>query len=130
MFKLKFDLKDLLKHDKEKNVEFEINILSIEENIKFEVDKEFLEKNNLKSEKEFKNNFNNNLSHQYEIYLREIEKKQLMDILESKNNFDIPEGMLEEEFNLIWHKIEHAKKDDKLDEDDKKLTEKKLKERY
>jgi len=85
MFKLKFDLKDLLKQDKEKNVEFEINILSIEENIKFEVDKEFLEKNNLKSEKEFKNNFNKNLSHQYEIYLREIEKKQLMDILESKN---------------------------------------------
>ena len=129
-FKLKFDLKDLLKQDKEKNVEFEINILSIEENIKFEVDKEFLEKNNLKSEIEFKNNFNNNLSHQYEIYLREIEKKQLMDILESKNNFDIPEGMLEEEFNLIWHKVEHAKKDDKLDEDDKKLTEKQLKERY
>ena len=130
IFKLKFDLKDLLKQDKEKNVEFEINILSIEENIKFEVDKEFLEKNNFKSEKEFKNNFNKNLSHQYEIYLREIEKKQLMDILESKNNFDIPEGMLEEEFNLIWHKVEHAKKDDKLDEDDKKLTEKKLKERY
>jgi trigger factor len=130
IFKLKFNLKDLLKLDKEKNVEFEINVLSIEENIKFEVDKEFLEKNNFKSEKEFKNNFNKNLSHQYEIYLREIEKKQLMDILELKNNFDIPEGMLEEEFSLIWHKIEHAKKDDKLDEDDKKLTEKKLKERY
>ena len=128
--KLKFDLKDLLKQDKKQNVEFEIKILSIEENIKFEVNKEFLEKNNLKSEKEFKNNFSKNLSHQYEIYLREIEKKQLMDILESKNNFDIPEGMLEEEFNSIWHKVEHAKKDNKLDEDDKKLPEKKLKERY
>ena len=120
----------MLKKDKEKNVEFEITILSIEENIKFEVDKEFLEKNNLKSEKELKNNLNKNLSNQYEIYLREIEKKQLMDILESKNNFDIPEGMFEEEFNIIWHKVEHAKKDDKLDEDDKKLTENKLKERY
>ena len=128
--KLKFDLKELLKKDKEKNVEFEIKILSIEENIKFEVSKEFLEKNNLKSEKEFQNNFSKSLSHQYDIYLREIEKKQLMDILESKNNFDIPEGMLEEEFNSIWHKIEHAKKDNKLDEDDKKLTENKLKERY
>ena len=48
-----------------------------------------------------------------------------MDILDSKHNFDIPEGMLEEEFNLIWHKVEHAKKDGKLDEDDKKLSEKK-----
>jgi trigger factor len=130
IFKLKFDLKDLLKKDKEKNVEFEIKILSIEESVKFEVNKEFLEKNNFKSEKELKNNLNKNLSHQYETYLREIEKKQLMDILESKNNFDIPEGMLEDEFNSIWHKVKHAKKDDKLDEDDKKLTEIKLKERY
>ena len=73
---------------------------------------------------------NKNLSNQYEIYLREIEKKQLMDVLESKNNFDIPEGMFEEEFNLIWHRVEHAKKDNKLDEDDKKLTESKLIERY
>ena len=53
-----------------------------------------------------------------------------MDILESKNNFDIPEGLFEEEFNLIWQRVEQAKKDNNLDEDDKKLTENKLKERY
>ena len=53
-----------------------------------------------------------------------------MDILESKHNFDIPEGMLKEEFDLIWHKVEHAKKDNKLDEDDKKLSDEKLKKRY
>ena len=67
IFKLKFDLKDVLKKDKEKNVEFEIEILSIEESIQFEVDKEFLEKNNLKSEKEFKSNFSKNLSNQYAV---------------------------------------------------------------
>ena len=37
---------------------------------------------------------------------------------------------IEEEFNLIWNRVEQAKKDNKLDEDDKKLTENKLKERY
>ena len=128
--KLKFNLKHLLKETKDQYVEFEIRILSIEESIKFEVDKEFLQKNNLKSEKELKDNLNKNLSAQYENYLREIEKKQLMDILEAKNDFDIPEGFFEEEFNIIWHKVEHAKKDNKLDEDDKKLSESKLKDRY
>ena len=53
-----------------------------------------------------------------------------MDILESKHDFDIPEGVFEEEFNLIWHRVEHAKKDNKLDEDDKKLSIEKLKKRY
>ena len=30
--------------------------------------------------------------------------------------------LLDEEFNLIWHRLEQAKKDNKLDEDDKNLT--------
>ena len=89
-----------------------------------------MNKHNLKSEKDLINQINDNLSKQYENYLKEIEKKQLMDILDSKHNFDIPEGMLKEEFELIWHKVEHAKKDNKLDEDDKKLTDEKLKKRY
>ena len=37
---------------------------------------------------------------------------------------------IEEEFNIIWHKVEHAKKDNKLDKDDVNLSEAKLKERY
>ena len=130
IIKLKFDLKGLLKEKKEKNVEFEIEILSIEEKKYFKVNKEFLEKNNLKSEDELKENLNSNLLNQYENYLREIEKKKLMDILESKHDFEIPEGVFEEEFNLIWHRVEHAKKDNKLDEDDKKLSVDKLKKRY
>ena len=53
-----------------------------------------------------------------------------MDLLDKKNQFDFPEGILEEEFNAIWKKLNQAKKDNKLDEDDKGLSEDKLKERY
>ena len=130
LLKISFDLKDILKTKNKNEVEFEIDLISVEEKIKFVVDKDFLNKHNLKSEKDLINQINDNLSKQYENYLKEIEKKQLMDILDSKHNFDIPEGMLKEEFELIWHKVEHAKKDNKLDEDDKRLTDEKLKKRY
>ena len=43
---------------------------------------------------------------------------------------DLPEGILEEEFKSIWHRLEHAKKDNKLDEDDKNLSDTELKKRY
>jgi FKBP-type peptidyl-prolyl cis-trans isomerase (trigger factor) len=107
-----------------------LGILSIEEITEFNIDKEFLDKNNFKSEKDFKDGLKDNLQNQYQNFLLEIEKKQLMDVLESKNIFDVPEGILEEEFEAIWHKVQHAKKDKKLDEDDKLLTEDKLKKRY
>ncbi|PPR44725.1 MAG: Trigger factor [Alphaproteobacteria bacterium MarineAlpha5_Bin7] len=128
--KLKFDLKTLLKEKNKKIVEFNIDIISIEEITAFKIDKEFLDKNNFKTEKDFKEGLKENLNHQYQNFLLEIEKKQLMDNLELKNDFDVPEGILEEEFGAIWHKVEHAKKDNKLDEDDKLLTDTKLKERY
>ena len=128
--KLKFNLKEILKEKKDKNVEFNIEILSIEKENVFKVDKEYLSKNSLKNEKELRDKVDENFKNQYTNYLHEIEKKQLMDILESKNNFDIPEGIFQDEFSIIWHRVEHAKKENKLDEDDKNLSEDKLKKRY
>ena len=130
MLKIKFDLKEVLKVAKKTLVEFNIEILDIEEKVTFKVDNDFLSKNSFKNGKELKDSLIKNLEMQYNNFLYEIEKKNLMDVLELKNNFDIPEGLLEDEFHAIWHKIEHAKKDNTLDDDDKKLSEKKLKKRY
>ena len=126
----KINLKNILNDKKNKDVNFNIKILSIEEKNNFEITKEFLEKNKFKNEKELINQINTALENQYNKNLQEIEKKQLMDILETKNEFDVPEGIYEEEFNIIWHRVEHAKKEKKLDSDDNNLSEDKLKKRY
>jgi len=128
--KLTFDLKEVLKEKNKKDVEFLIEILSLEHSHDFKITEDFLKKNNLKDEKDLRDNLKNNLLKQYEDYLKQIERKELMDILDQKNNFDVPEGIFEEEFNSIWQKLEHAKKEGKLDEDDKNLSEEKLKNRY
>ena len=128
--KIKLDISKSLKLDNEKIVEFDIEILDIEESIPFVVDKEFLEKNNLKNEEELKNNLEKRLKSQYQNGLKQIEKKQLMDTLDKEHNFDLPQGIVDQEFNDIWHRIEHAKKDNSLDEDDKQLSDEQLKKRY
>ena len=53
-----------------------------------------------------------------------------MDTLEKEHNFDLPQGILDQEFHDIWHRLENAKKDGKLDEDDKDLNDDQLKKRY
>tara|TARA_Y100001970_G_C14209973_1_gene846311 strand:+ start:55 stop:1401 length:1347 start_codon:yes stop_codon:yes gene_type:complete len=128
--KLSFDLNEVLKQKNKKNVEFEIEIVSLEHVHEFKVTKEFLKKNNFKDENELQNSLKENLSKQYNDYLKQIQKKELMDLLDSKNTFDVPEGLLEDEFQAIWQRLENAKKDEKLDEDDKKLSEEQLKKRY
>ena len=127
---LKFDLKEALKQKEKKEVEFTIEIVSLEHLHEFKITKEFLEKNNLKDEKELKDNLEKNLIKQYQDSLKQIQKKELMDILEKKNEFDVPEGILDEEFNSIMSRLDKAKKDNTLDEDDKNLSNEELKKRY
>ena len=38
-----------------------------------------------------------------------------MDFLNKDYKFDLPEGVLEEDFNEIWNRLENAKKDGTLD---------------
>ena len=127
---ISFDLSEVLKDKNKKNVFFNVELVSIEEKVEFELDKEFLEKNGFKEKSELKEFLKSNLEKQYNQGIVEIQKKQLMDILDNQYSFDLPQGILDEDFNEIWHRLEHAKKDNKLDEDDKLLSEDKLKARY
>tara|TARA_Y100000590_G_scaffold133818_1_gene153037 strand:- start:1149 stop:2498 length:1350 start_codon:yes stop_codon:yes gene_type:complete len=127
---LPFDIKEILKQKDKKIAKFNITIKNIEEKKPIVINKEFLDKNNFQSENDFKEMINKKLDHQYEHLTKEIEKKQLYDLLESKHSFDIPEGIYEEEFSQIWQRVQNAKKNNTIDEDDKKLSETNLKKRY
>ena len=127
---LTFDISKMIKSNEPKQVEFDIDILTIEEAKPFKITDEFLNKNGLKSESELKSNLQQNIHLQYENGIKQIEKKQLMDILETIHKFDLPQGIVDQEFHDIWHRIEQAKKDNSLDEDDKNLSDKLLKDRY
>jgi len=128
--KLNFDLSKLNNDKNKSNVDFDIEIISIEELIPFKINNDFLKKNGLKNEKELMDNLNKNLLSQFELGLKQIEKKQLMDLLDNEHNFEIPEGVLDEEFHEVWHKLQHAKDDGRLDDDDKNLSDEELKKRY
>ena len=127
---IELDISKSLKLNEEKLATFAIEILNVEESVPFVVDKDFLDKNGLKNENELKSNIENNFKSQYENGLKQIEKKQLMDTLEKEHFFDLPQGILEQEFNDILQRLEQAKKDGTLDEDDKKLSDEELKKRY
>ena len=127
---LKINLSKILKDDKFKKTTFHFEIISIEEKIKFELTKEFLDKNGFKSEKDLKEFLISNMKTQYEQGIKQIEKKELMDLLDNNHKFELPDGVLEDDFNQIWNRLEQAKKEGSLDEDDKLLKDDELKKRY
>ena len=127
---ISLNLSKLLKDEKFIKVEFIIEILSIEESAKFEINDDYLNKNGFKNEDELKTLIKNNSIQQFNQGIKQIQKKQLMDLLDNDYKFDLPDGILDEDFQEIWHRLEHAKKDGTLDKDDKALSEDQLKKRY
>ena len=57
-------------------------------------------------------------------------KRTLLDTLSDSHTFELPPGMVEQEFEAIWGQVKDAKENDKLDEDDKDLSEDDLRTRY
>ena len=57
-------------------------------------------------------------------------KRDLLDQLAEKADFDVPPGLLDAEFEGIWKQLEEAKEKDQLDEDDKGKSDDELRERY
>jgi len=128
--KLSLDVSKSLQSSKKELIDFNVEIVEIEESVPFKVDKEFLDKNNFKSEEDLKRNLEESIKSQFNNGLKQIEKKQLMDMLDKEHKFDLPQGILDQEFHDIKHRLEHAKKEGNLDEDDKKLNDDQLKKRY
>ena len=70
------------------------------------------------------------IEREYHQVARARLKRALLDELAKQNNFGVPPGMVEREFEAIWRQLTQAKEADQLDEDDKKLDEEALKKRY
>jgi trigger factor len=57
-------------------------------------------------------------------------KRQLLDKLNEGHTFNVPEGMVEAEFNLIWREVEEQKKAGQIDAADKAKSDDELKAEY
>ena len=57
-------------------------------------------------------------------------KRDLLDALAGQVSFDAPQGMVDQEFDQIWQRLETARKDGTLDEDDKGKDDETLRTEY
>lgn len=70
------------------------------------------------------------LSADYNRISRTLVKRQLMDKLAATHDFEVPPGMLDNEFNAIWKQVEASKAKGELPEEDKKKSDDKLRKEY
>ncbi len=70
------------------------------------------------------------LGKEYANVARMHTKRALLDVLADAHSFDVPQGMVDMEFDSIWKQFEDAKKAGQLDDDEKSKPEDDLKAEY
>ena len=109
-----------------KNAEFEVTVHEVLKAETPVIDEEFAKARGFKDLAALREAARSQIVKEYDGVVRNHLKKQLFDVLEEKYDFDLPEGMVEMEFNTIWERVKQAKEqgDDTLqDKSDDELKE-------
>jgi trigger factor len=107
---------------------FEVTINEIHSKEAPVIDDEFAKTLGFADIKAFRAALREQMAKGYEQIVRNDLKKQLFDELETKVDFELPQGMLEAEFNSIWARLQEAKKRGEADMEG--MTEEELKKEY
>jgi len=115
-----------------KEAVFAVKIKELRETIPATVDDEFAKKMGAESLDDLKAKLRENQENELGQYTRMRVKRDLLDVLDEKHEFELPGGMIETEFEAVWHQFEHQRKDhpEQIDEDDKDKSDDELKEEY
>ena len=115
---------------KGQDVVFKVTLKSIETLQVPEVDEDFSKSIGFDSLKDLKDAVNNQINKDYEYLSRMKIKREMLDFLAENNNFEVPSGLVNEQFDLIWKNILQAKESNSLDDKDSKMSEEELEKHY
>ncbi|EJF81840.1 trigger factor [Bartonella doshiae] len=113
-----------------KDAEFDITIKAISKPDSLKIDDEAAKKLGLESLERLREVVRGQIESQYGSMTRQKIKRQILDALDADYSFEIPEGLLEIEFNNIWAQVnDDLKKAGKTFEDEG-VTEEQAREEY
>ena len=109
---------------------FECKINEIHEYTDRVLDDEFAKELGLESLDDLRGQMRSRIEGEYAELARAKTKRELLDILFEKHDFEVPEGMVTGEFDQIWSQFTKAKEEGNIDEEDKEKDEEVLKSEY
>jgi trigger factor len=89
--------------------EFEVKVNSVQESVAAELNDDFAKKLGFDSFEKLEGVIRQQIEKEYNQLVRSHMKKQLLDQLDKEYKFDVPQRMLELEFDAIWKQVEQAK---------------------
>ncbi|NMM46046.1 trigger factor [Rhodospirillaceae bacterium KN72] len=109
---------------------FECKINEIHEYTDRELNDDFAKELGLESLDDLRDQMRQRIESEYADLARARTKRELLDVLFDKHDFEVPPGMVQSEFDQIWEQFAKAKEEGQVDDEDKDKDEEVLKSEY
>jgi trigger factor len=113
-----------------KDAVFEVKVSEVQGAKDAELDDELAKAFGMESLDKLKETLKESVEAEYEAQSRMKLKRVILDELDAKHKFDLPSGMVEQEFGAIWQQVQAEKEAGNLDEEDAKKSDKDLEADY
>ncbi|MCP1221138.1 trigger factor [Acetobacter orientalis] len=113
-----------------KEATFDIKVKALKKAVDAPIDDELAKKLGFETLEQLRDLVRKQVEGEYEQLTRLRIKRDLLDALAAKTNFEAPEGMVDAEFNQIWQRVEADRKAGELDEEDQGKDEETLRADY
>jgi len=113
-----------------KTAQFAVSVKSVEAQGETKIDDELAKSLGLDSLDALKDAIKSNLEREHQNQSRARVKRRLLDVLDTEHDFELPEKMVDAEFNQIWSQVQQDIEQGNLDDEDKDKSEDELKAEY
>ncbi|MDZ7714038.1 MAG: trigger factor [Rhodovibrio sp.] len=113
-----------------KTAQFHVKVKELREAEPVEINDELAQKFGEEDLNSLKERVRDHIRQDYERLTRQRTKRQLLDQLADGHSFDVPQSMVDSEFNAIWQQIEQDRQNGQLDAEDAEKSEEQLQEEY
>jgi trigger factor len=123
---------DYVESLKGKDAVFKVTMKEIRKSVPVEINDELAKKMGIDNLEELKKTLRGGQEREFAQHARARLKRELLDVLDKTHSFELPQGMVDMEFDAIWQQIQHAKEHhpEQLDADDKNKSDDELKAQY
>ena len=115
---------------KGKDAVFEVKVREVRAPKKAEIDEDFAKNFGLENLEQLREMMTSQLQSQHDVASRQKAKRALLDVLDEAHSFELPQKMVEQEFDQIWQQLQQEKEAGNLDEEDSKKSDDELKTEY
>ncbi|MCQ8241387.1 trigger factor [Rhizosaccharibacter radicis] len=113
-----------------KDATFDVTAKALKRPVEPAIDDDLAKKIGFEGLEQVREALSQQVRQEYEQLTRMRIKRDLLDQLSTRTEFEAPESMLDAEFNSIWQRVEQDLKNGSLDEDDKNKDEETLRADY